>query len=316
MISRPYINLALDSLMNEPRAHIVLQHPGADEVITSEVEAIRRAGQEFFRNCIFPNRRVDCNRPKAGVHAKWKDVDVEANQIYGLSSQEHLFNLLDYGQLNGGYIPRVTQMKGGCLFHAVRKSIKCPREFTNTHLRCMLVLFMIENFEVLWPLLHVCILNNFGHHRLSVEEFQTKVADGTITDAEREACLEPGPFSVHAYLQSLLKPSFYGDELCLLIISMIWKVRITVLHAETLLAIKFKHMNVSMKADIILVHCSSSHYIPLGISLLFTFILSLFYSLNSFHLHSRYLDCYCIAMHLDWCILHRDGHVLMDSFKF
>ena len=133
----------------------------------------------------------------------------------------------------------------------------------------MLVLFMIENFEVLWPLLHVCILNNFGHHRLSVEEFDAKVADGTITDLEREAYSEPGPFSVHDYLKSLLQPSFYGDELCLLIISMIWKVRITVLHAETLLAIKFRHMNVSMKADIILVHCSGSHYIPLGISSLF-----------------------------------------------
>ena len=157
MISRPYINLALDSLMNEPRAHIVLQHPGANEVVPPEVEATRRAGQEFFKNCIFPNKRVDCNRPKIGVYAKWRDIDVDANRIYGLPSQECPFNLLDYGQLNGGYIPRLTQMRGGCLFHAVRKSIKCPREFTNTHLRCMLVLFMVENFEMLWPLLHICI---------------------------------------------------------------------------------------------------------------------------------------------------------------
>ena len=147
MISRPYIKLALDSLMNEPRVHILLKHPGADEVLTPETEAVGRAGQEFFRNCIFPNRRVDCNRPKAGIRAKWKEVDVEANRIYGISSQEHLFNLLDYGQLNGGYIPRVTKMRGGCLFHAICKSIKCPREFTNTHLRHMLVLFMIENLK-------------------------------------------------------------------------------------------------------------------------------------------------------------------------
>ena len=180
-------------------------------------------------------------------------------------------------------------MRGGCLFHAICKSIKCPREFTNTHLRHMLVLFIVENFEMVWPLLHVCILNNFGHHRLSKEEFQAKMADGTITDAEREAYSETGPFSVHAYLQSLLKPSFYGDELCLLIISMIWKVRITVLHAETLFAIKFRHMNVSMKADIILVHCSGSHYIPLGICSPFTSIVSLSYPLNSFHLHSHYV---------------------------
>ena len=169
---------------------------------------------------------------------------------------------------------------------------------------------------MLWPLLHVCILNNFGHHRLSEEEFQAKMADGTIMDAEREAYSEPGPFSVHAYLQSLLKPGFYGDELCLLIISMIWKVRVTVLHAETLLAIKFRHMNVSMKADIILVHCSGSHYIPLGISSPFTSIISLSYPLNSFHLHSHYIDYFCIAMHLGWCILHCNGYILMDLFEF
>ena len=210
------------------------------------------------------------------MYAKWRDIEVDANRIYGLPSQECLFNLLDYGQLNGGYIPRLTQMRGGPLFHAVHTSIKCPREFSNAHLRCMLVLFMVENFKMLWRLLHVCVLNNFGHLRLSEEEFQAKVAGGTITDAEREAYSEPGPFSVYGYLQNLLKPSFYGDELCLLIITMIWKVRITVLHAETLVAIKFRHMNVSMKADIILVHCSGSNYIPLGISLPVTPFLFIF----------------------------------------
>ena len=195
-------------------------------------------------------------------------MDVDANRIYGLPSQETLFTLLDYGQINGGYIPRLTQMRGSCLFHAICKSIKCPREFSNTHLRCMVVLFMVENFEMLWPLLHICVLNNFGHLRLT-EEFHAKVADGTITDEEREAYSEPGPFSVYAYLQNLLKPSFYGDELCLLIITMMWKVCISVLPSGTLVAIKFRHLNVSMKANIVLVHCSGSHYIPLGRSLSF-----------------------------------------------
>ena len=110
------------------------------------------------------------------------------------------------------------------MFHALCKSIKCPRELTNVHLRQMIVLFMVENFKMLWPLLHVCILNNFGHTRLIEEEFQAKVADGTIMDAERETYSEPGPFSVYAYLKNLLKPSFYGDKLCLLVVTMIWKV--------------------------------------------------------------------------------------------
>ena len=86
----------------------------------------------------------------------------------------------------------------------------------------------------------------------------------TLTDQERAIHDEPGPFSVYGYLDQLLRPGFYGDELCLMIISMIWKVRITILHAETLTAIKVRHMNVALKADFILVHCSGSHYISLG----------------------------------------------------
>ena len=267
MISRSYISLTLNSLMDEPKAHIVLKHPTEDEAVPAETEAVRRSGREFFKNCVIPNKKVDCNKVKEGRYAKWRDVDVDANGIYGLPSQETLFTLLDYGQINGAYIPRLTQMRGSCLFHAIPKSIKCPRKFSNTHLRCMVVLFMVENFEMLWLLLHICVLNNFGHLRLTEEEFHAKVADGTITDEEREAYSEPGPFSVYAYLQNLLKTSFYGDELCLLIITMMWKVHISVLHSGTLVAIKFRHLNISMKADIVLVHCSGSHYIPLGRSL-------------------------------------------------
>ena len=119
MISRPYINLALDSLMVEPQAHVVLKHPAPDEVVPPETEPVRRAGQEFYKNCVIPNKKVDGTKVKPVIYSKWRDVDVDANPIYGLSSQEYLFNLLNYGQLNGGYIPRLTQIRGGCMFHAL-----------------------------------------------------------------------------------------------------------------------------------------------------------------------------------------------------
>ena len=224
-------------------------------------------------------------KPKANLYTKWQGIDVDANHIYGLSSQEALFKLLDYRQLNGGFIPRLTQMRGSCMFHAFRKGMKCPWEFSNTHLQCMVVLFAIENFEMLWPLLHICVLNNFGHIRLTEEEYRAKVDNRTITDVEREAYSEPGPFSIYAYLDNMLKLGFYGDELCLLIISMIWKVCIMVLHAESLKAIKICHMNQSMKADSILVHCSGSHYIPLGMTL---YIIFYSYSLITQHLYTIY----------------------------
>ena len=149
----------------------------------------------------------------------------------------------------------------------------------------MVVLFAIENFEMLWPLLHICVLNNFGHIRLTEEEYRAKIDNGTITDVEREAYTEPGPFSIFPYLSNLLNPGFYGDELCLLLISMIWKVRIIVLHAESLEAIKIHHMNQSMKADFILVHCSNSHYIPLGMTCCIIFYP---YSLIIQHLYTVY----------------------------
>ena len=211
----------MDSLRTEPRAHIVLQHPREGEQVPEETETIRREGHEFLKNCIIPNKEIDGKKPNASLYTKWREIDVDANQIYGLSSQEALFKLLDYGQLNGGFIPCLTQMRGSCIIHAVRKGMKCPQEFTNAHLQCMVVLFAIENFEMLWPLLHICVLNNFGHIRLTEEEYRAKIDNGTITDVEHEAYTEPGPFSIFTYLSNLLNPGFYGDELCLLLISMI-----------------------------------------------------------------------------------------------
>ena len=224
MISRPYIKLALDSLLNEPRAHQVLTMVGEGEVVPAEVEALRRSGREFLKNCLIPSKGIDWrkpNRQQKESYSRMMDTDVEANRIYGLGSQGHLFQLLEYGQMNGGFIPRVTQMRGACMFHAIRKGMECPREFTNTHLRRMVVLFIVENFDMLWPLLHVSILSNFGHIRMPKEEFHQRLADSTLSDHDRAVHDEPGPFSVHGYLSQLLKPGFYGDELCLLIISMI-----------------------------------------------------------------------------------------------
>ena len=43
MISRPYIRAALDSLMQEPRAHIVLRHPREGEQVPEETQSLRRA---------------------------------------------------------------------------------------------------------------------------------------------------------------------------------------------------------------------------------------------------------------------------------
>ena len=84
----------------------------------------------------------------------------------------------------------------------------------------MIVCFIVDNSELLWPMLSVAIKGNYGHLQLTPEELMEKEREGTLTDREQEEYFEPGPFSVVAYLENLLCPGFYSEEICLLVISM------------------------------------------------------------------------------------------------
>ena len=139
-----------------------------------------------------------------------------------------------------------------------------PAEYTNTHLRCQLVVFMAENREFLITVLKEHIRGNYGHVRFSSEEYKSKSADGTITQTEIDDYQCPGPYSFMTYLQALLAPNFWGDEMVLIVTSMMWQVGITVLSAETLLPAKVCHGNKVSKSDILLVRSEAQHFVPAG----------------------------------------------------
>ena len=44
-----------------------------------------------------------------------KQIDLQFNQDYGYSNMEGIIRCLDYGELNGGFVPLTTQQKGACL---------------------------------------------------------------------------------------------------------------------------------------------------------------------------------------------------------
>ena len=131
-----------------------------------------------------------------------------------------------------------TQQKGACLLHAFRKSIVCPRGFTNTHLRRMVVSFICQNLDFLYPMLRLFIAGNYGHLRLSRTQNEHLRDRKLLTPQQREEYLEPGPFSVITYLENLLKSNFYGEEIVLRILSMMFQVRICVLNSTTFIPIK------------------------------------------------------------------------------
>ena len=88
--------------------------------------------------------------------------------------------------------------------------------------------------------------------------------DGTTTQQEREDYEAPRPFSLVTYLQAMLKGDFYADEITLIVISMMWQVRVTVLNGKTLHQIKIRHGNKTENVDLAVAHCSGNHNIPLG----------------------------------------------------
>ena len=186
-----------------------------------------------------------------------------ANQLYGLSDQRYLNRLFQYASENGTYSVKHSQQRGSCLYHSVRRAIGTPLEWSNAHLRHQVAAHIITHVQFLFPLIAVYIQGNYGHIRISQAEYNTKMADGSITQQEKEDFEALGPFYLVAYLQAMLKGDLYADEITLIVISMMWQVRVTVLNGETLHQIKIRHRNRLEKVDLAVAHCSGNHYLPL-----------------------------------------------------
>ena len=238
---------------------------------TPEEEARNTTGKKVLDATYRPINKVQGDMPPhmPGL----RGVDIGFNQQYGYQSMEGIIHLIDYGAINGGFIPLTTQQSGACIFHAFRQCISCPWEFTNSHLRCMLVSFICSRAEELYPMLTCSISGNYGHIQLSPEEYRRKQASDQLTEQERQDFNEPGPFSIVSYCETHLKSDFYGEELCLRLLSMMFKVCIMVLDGDSLVGIRVRHQNTALKADVILVHINRCHYIAMGESSFITFFL-------------------------------------------
>ena len=232
---------------------------------TEEERARDKIGQKVLDRTFSHCSEVQGETPP--YNDSLRAVDLPFNREYGYSNMEGIIRLLDYGEQQGGLVPLTSQLKGSCLFSSFRKSVVCPFEFTNTHLRRMLVMFICEQLDFLYPMLRLSISGNYGHIRVSSTEYNRLRGLSDPTRAQHlqmEEYEEPGPFSIITYMENLLKPSFYGEEICLRLLSMIFQVRITVLDSDTFIGIKIRHDNRPLKADMLLVHVDRHHYIPLG----------------------------------------------------
>ena len=156
---------------------------------TEEELAIDAIGQKVLNATMCSATEVDGKTPP--FNNSLRQADLQINQEYGYSTMKGIIRCLDYGELNGGFVPLPTQQRGTCLLHAFRRSIVCPRECTNTHLRRMVVSFIWQHLAFLYPMLRLSIAGNYGHIRLSREQFEDLRARDLLTPQQIEDYNEP-----------------------------------------------------------------------------------------------------------------------------
>ena len=82
--------------------------------------------------------------------------------------------------------------------------------------------------------------------------------------AVRQAYEEPGPFSYLMYLEHILKRDSWGDEITLVVLSMVFQLRITIVTIPSLHGDPIRHINTLEKSDIVLLWSSGNHYLSAG----------------------------------------------------
>ena len=208
-----------------------------------------------------------------GLFEKLREMDLDCIQVYGLANMEDLQRVSLYSSNYCKLPPKAVQSRGACLFASIKRNCTAPFGYTNAHLRRQRAMFIISMAEYLFPLLQVHIKGNYGHLRLTKKQYEDKEKKHTLTEQEQTEYWEPGPFSLVSYIEAFLARDFYGDEITLVLISMMWQMRITVIHAETLFQTKIHHRDTILLADMVVFRTRPNHYFPASKSLILSFFI-------------------------------------------
>ena len=247
---------------------LVSQHPELTEVLKIQLEVTEGdepAGAPPELNPIVQAAIKTVDRREGSIPAfipSEREYSSYVSLTLGLKNQQ------SYSRLSR-YLQSVTQLdlipvedNGNCMFSSVRRAVDCPLEYQTIHLKRQLVMMMANHQEYLFPILKASIATTYGFPRMSQEKYQRRYDESTLTQGDADDHLTPGPFSYLGYMKALLEDGFWGDELCLALISMMWQISITILRAKDSHQIKFRHSKKLKDTDLVLVHCQGCHYIP------------------------------------------------------
>ena len=171
-----------------------------------------------------------------------------------------------------------TSPDGDCMYHAIRRSLLLPQEYSSSHLRRQLVMFCIDNWQVFMPLIKPYLRYNYGHARWAAKYLrgQRKLAreereDKTIKSKDYKVDMGalsaqeenlPGPFSYHTWLKHILTRGTWGDSLIFFLVSCMWQIRIMTFTEDGHI-FAYRHSRPPRDADVVIFH-SHAHYTATG----------------------------------------------------
>ena len=131
------------------------------------------------------------------------------------------------------------------MFHSIRRAIDCPKEYTSVHLRRQLLAFLMDHAEY------------YINDQTFIEGLRgTYGWDGTQG------------LSLVTYIEMMMSPQAWGDELCLYILAHMWRVGITLLYpSENNRQNQIRHTMPLSQVHFALFYTGHSHYSPIGKSL-------------------------------------------------
>ena len=141
---------------------------------------------------------------------------------YNLTDLKEVVELSDFLSLNGGWELFTTPKNGQCCFSSFLKGIDVPEEYRASHLRYQLGYWCTINHEFAFNRLKMLILAEYGHARITREEYLRRIDsdEDPLTEEQIEDYQKPGPFSFITYLKYLMQDSAWSDEGIITLIGM------------------------------------------------------------------------------------------------
>ena len=197
---------------------------------------------------------------------------------FGLSNKGYTKVVKDFLSDHGlSLVP--TSPDGDCMYHAIRRSLLLPQEYSSSHLRRQLVMFCIDNWQVFMPMVKPYLRYNYGHARWTAKYLrgQRKLAreereDETIESKDYKVDIGAhsmprrrtfqAPSVITTWLKHILTRGTWGDPLILFLVSCMWQVRIMTITEDGKI-FAYRHSMPPRNADIVIFH-SHAHYTATG----------------------------------------------------